>query len=97
MKPRKTKDLKKTLKKKGFTLDPEKDHHQFYYLFVDGKKHSVYTYLSHGSKEYGRSLMSQIKKQLKFNESSEAERFFDCPMSKEEYIKLLVDRGIIEL
>jgi len=38
MKPRKTKDIQKVLEKKGFVLEPEKDHHQFYYLVIDGKK-----------------------------------------------------------
>ena len=44
MKIRKTKDLQRVLQAKGFVLYPEKAHHQFYYLVVDGKKTAVKTY-----------------------------------------------------
>jgi len=54
MRPRKTKEIKKTLSQIGFSLYPEKSHHQFYYLIIDGVKHNVYTYFSHGKKEYDK-------------------------------------------
>lgn len=93
MKVRKTKEIKKTLLQKGFVLEPSKDHHDFYYLKYNGKKHTVYTYLSHSTKEYSASLMSQIKKQLKFKEVQKAEDFFDCPLTEKEYIERLVING----
>jgi len=96
MKPRKTKNIKKVLEKKGFVLEPEKNHHNFYYLVIDGKKQAVKTYFSHGKKEYGKSLMAQIKKQLKFQETDKAEDFFDCPMSKEQYIEMLKELKVIK-
>jgi hypothetical protein len=96
MKPRKTKDIQKVLEKKGFILEPEKDHHQFFYLMIDGKKQAIKTYFSHGKKEYDKSLMNQIKKQLKFIETEKAEDFFDCPMSKEQYIQMLKENGDIK-
>lgn len=96
MKPRKTKDIQKVLEKKGFILDPSKDHHNFFYLVIDGKKQAIKTYLSHGEKEYDKYLMGQIKKQLKFNDSEKAEEFFDCPMTKEKYIEMLVELGEIK-
>jgi hypothetical protein len=96
MKPRKTKDIQKVLKKKGFILDPSKDHHNFYYLVINGKKQAIKTYLSHGEKEYDKTLMSLIKKQLKFNDSIMAEEFFDCPMTKEQYIEMLIELGEIK-
>jgi hypothetical protein len=95
MKARKAKDLQKVLSKKGFVFYPEKNHHQFYYLEINGIKQNVYTYFSHGLSEYGSSLMGILKKQLKFKESSIAEDFFDCPLSKEQYIKMLSDNGSI--
>ena len=96
MKVRKSKDLRRVLLKKGFVLYPEKDHHQFYYLEIDGIKQNVYTYFSHSLKEYGSSLMGQIKKQLKFAETDKAEDFFDCPMSEKQYIEMLKELGIID-
>lgn len=95
MKVRKVKDLVKTLKKKGFEIYPEKDHHKFYYLIVDGKKSSIYTYVSHGYSEYGKNLMLQIKKQLKFQDTKVAEDFFDCPLTMEKYIEILKEQGDI--
>lgn len=89
MKPRKSKEIQKVLQKKGFILEPEKDHHQFYYLVIDGKKQNIKTYFSHGKQEYDKFLMSQLKKQLKFIETNLAEDFFNCPMSKEQYIEML--------
>lgn len=89
MRIRKTKELTKVLKQKGFKINPKKDHHIFYYLYVDGKKHSIHNYFSHGKKEYNSSLMGKIKTQLKFNDTNIAEKFFDCPFSKDDYIKML--------
>lgn len=95
MKVRKVKDLTKVLKKKGFELHPEKDDHNFFYLIVDGKKSSVFTFFSHGYSEYGDSLMLKIKKQLRFQNTKVAEDFFDCPLTKEKYIALLKEQGDI--
>jgi len=93
MKPRKSKDIKNVLMGKGFLLNPEKHHHQFFYLYINGKKQHIHTYFSHGIKEYGDSLMSQLKKQLKFKDVKKAEDFFDCPLSFEDYVKMLRDEG----
>lgn len=96
MKPRKTKYLKKVLSKKKFQFYPKKsNHHQFYYLVVDGVKQRVYTYFSHGKKEYDSRLMGEIKKQLKFNSSSDAEDYFDCPMSGDDYVDMLRSIGVL--
>lgn len=97
MKPRKNKDIQKVLLKKGFILEPAKDHHQFYYLVIDGKKQAIKTYFSHSKKEYDKFLMNQIKKQLKFRETEKAEDFFDCPMSGQQYIEMLVELGEINM
>jgi predicted RNA binding protein YcfA (HicA-like mRNA interferase family) len=97
MKPRKVKDLQKTLLKKGFVVYPEKEHHQFYYLTIDEIKYPIYTYFSHGKKEYDKNLMSKIKKQLKFPAPEQAEDFFDCPMSAKQYVEMLVETEVITL
>ena len=60
MKIRKSKDIVTVLLKKGFEINPKKDHHEFYYLIIDGKKHNIYTYISHSKKEYDKNLLSQI-------------------------------------
>ena len=93
MKPRKTKDLQRVLQAKGFVCHPEKAHHQFYYLVVDGKKTAIKTYFSHGLREYGDTLMQQVKKQLRFPETRQVEDFFDCPLTGEMYVALLRTAG----
>lgn len=96
MKTRKTKDIQRVLLKKGFKIHPEKDHHQYYILTIDGKKQSVRTYFSHSLKEYNPYLMNLIKKELKFTDSNKAEQFFDCPMTEEMYIQMLKESNIIK-
>ncbi len=96
MKIRKSKDIIAVLVKKGFELNPQKEHHEFYYLIVDGKKHNIYTYISHGKKDYDKSLLSQVKKQLKFDTTENFENFLDCPFTKENYFQMLTDSGIIK-
>lgn len=95
MKVRKSRDLIKVLKKKGFCLDPEKDDHKFFFLTINGIKYNVYTFISHGIKEYGDSLMGEIKKQLYFKKLIDMEQFFDCPMTKEKYIAYLKQHKVI--
>ena len=95
MKTRKTKAIIKTLEKKGFEYYPENDHHRFYYLTIDGKKTSIYTYFSHGKSEYNSNLMGMLKKQLKFIDSKKAEMFFDCPLTKELYLEMLKEIGVL--
>jgi predicted RNA binding protein YcfA (HicA-like mRNA interferase family) len=95
MKIRKSKEIVSVLLKKGFEINPKKDHHEFYYLIIDGKKHNIYTYISHGKKEYDKNLLSQIKKQLKFDTIENFENFLDCPFTKENYINMLTELGLI--
>jgi len=96
MRTRKTKEIKKVLSKKGFVLNPEKDHHIYYNLHVDGKKSHIQTYLSHNGQDYNPFLMDKIKKQLKFTDSKKAEDFFDCPLTAEMYIAMLKENGDIK-
>lgn len=97
MKSRKVSNIEKALLKKGFIKNKGKDHHSHYYLYIDGKKSHIYTYLSHGSKssDYDKYLMNKIKNQLKFNDSNKAELFFDCPMSGEQYLEMLESQNEI--
>ena len=95
MNPRKTKDIKSSLLKKGFTISSQKKHHEYYYLVINGKKQSIYTYFSHGKKEYNQSILSLMKKQLKFENTEDFENFIDCSMSKEEYRDMLFKSKVI--
>lgn len=98
MRSRKTKDIEKALTTKGFEKisSKRKDHHQYYSLHINGKKTHIYTFLSHGAKEYPPTLMGKIKLQLRFVDSKDAEDFFDCPLTKEGYVDLLRKSGAIK-
>lgn len=97
MKVRKTNDIVKVLRKKGFTevSSKRKTHHIYYYFTHDGKMTSVYTYFSHSLTEYNKRLMSEIKNQLRFKDNNQAEDFFDCPLTKEMYAEHLKKTGAI--
>jgi predicted RNA binding protein YcfA (HicA-like mRNA interferase family) len=95
MKLRKSKEIKAVLLKKGFELNPKKEHHEFYYLVINGKKQHIYTYFSHGKKDYDKTLLSLIKKQLKFESTENFENFLDCPFTKENYKQMLIDSNNI--
>jgi hypothetical protein len=75
MKTRKAKDIKSVLQRKGFVLEPLKAHHNFYYLNIDGKKHDIYTYLSHGLKEYA-AVNGTNKKADEIQRYTKSRRFF---------------------
>jgi predicted RNA binding protein YcfA (HicA-like mRNA interferase family) len=93
MRTRKSKEIISALERKGFELNPDKDSHKFYYLVRGGKKTTIYTFISHGNKEYDKNLMSIVKRQLKFRENQKMEDFFDCPMTGDDYVRMLEENG----
>lgn len=90
MKPRKTEDIADCLLRKGFQR-ANRDH-VFFFLFVNGKKTNIRTKISHGSTECGANLLSIMANQLQLK-SQELEALLDCPLSEEQYIDLLRQRG----
>jgi hypothetical protein len=89
---RKTGDISRALSTKGFECD--KSHHEMYWLHVEGRRSSVRTRISHGAREYGDNLLGQMARQLGLSRS-EFDDLVDCPLSEEDYVTRLVDRGRI--
>jgi hypothetical protein len=87
----KKREIKSALESKGFVIKAKGKPHEFYVLMVNGKQSGIQTKLSHGSGEYSGKVLSYMRKQLKFNSMSEFKDFIKCPLSKEEYIKILED------
>lgn len=79
-----------SLLKKGF--ESEESHHTFYWFHYNGQQTNIKTKISHGSDEYGDYLLSSMKKQLKLDSMNELSDLLNCPMSHEEYIRLLKER-----
>lgn len=91
-----TKEIKKALLNKGFRQ--KNTDHEMFWLWVNDKKTSVRTRLSFGSKakEYGDNLLGCMARQLKLPRA-ELDELIECPLSKEEYQKILIEGGAVKL
>lgn len=84
----------RSLSGKGF-LTVENDH-TFFHLYVDGKDCGIFTKISHGEKEIGTPLAKRMQHQLRLQSTANFRDLVECPLSYEEYVKLLRDTGVIE-
>ena len=87
MKPRKTREIARDLERKGF-IKSKRDH-TFFLLYVENKKTSIFTKISHGKKEYDSYLLGRMAKNLRISNSQFID-LLDCPLSREEYVNILV-------
>jgi len=94
MSTRKTEDIKQALTTKGFVIS--NTHHEMYWLYANGKKTSVRTRISHGSTEYDDRFLGLMAKQVGLARS-EFNSLLDCPLSKEDYRDLLIQRNKIKI
>lgn len=94
MAPYKLRVIENSLKGKGFRLIQGGSHKKLT-LFVDGKKTRVFTFLSHGAKNYDNKLLSKMKGHLHLGKEELCD-LIECPISGEEYMNMLVDRGIVQ-
>lgn len=84
------KEMKKALGNKGFR--GREGDHSFFFLWVNGKKTSVFTKFSHDGRDYAGKLLSLVRNQLGRLSPEEFERLIACPMKEEEYVRLLRER-----
>lgn len=85
----------KNLKKKGFIDSPTKSDDHLYLEFFYKNKLYFYTKLSHNHQDLGDFLIKQMSVQCKLDKN-EFTDLVNCPLSLEEYIKKLIEKGIIE-
>ncbi len=86
--------VRRALLAKGFRLDRSTDH-EYYRLFVGGKASSVRTKVSHGNKGELNSnspLIKKYQRQLRLDKKL-LEDLLDCPLTGEDYVRLLVANG----
>ena len=90
-------DAKKTyrnLKSKGFIDAPNKsDDHKYLEFYYDDKL-VLYTKISHGEKDLGDFLIKQMSYQCKLSKS-EFMDLANCPLSEDEYLKILEDKEFL--
>jgi predicted RNA binding protein YcfA (HicA-like mRNA interferase family) len=86
------KEVESALLKKGFRK-ADGDHHWFVYWSLDGRKTTVRTKTSHGStKDLGDGLLKEMARQTRI-QKAEFLNLVDCPMSQQQYDKILNDAG----
>lgn len=90
------KKVYKNLKKKGFVdATTKSDDHLYLEFSFEGKKYFK-TKLSHGSKkDLDSFLIKQMSTQCKLSKEDFAD-LVNCPLSQEDYIKILKEKGILD-
>jgi predicted RNA binding protein YcfA (HicA-like mRNA interferase family) len=91
---RKNYNIANSLLNKGFE-EKQSSHTRLIY-FIDGKKSSIFTVVSHGKKEISDDLMHKMAKQMKLSYKQFCD-VVDCPMSKEELREFYLEEKIVKL
>ena len=84
----------RNLPKKGFRK--ESGHHIYFYHEYKGMETGAYTYISHSAKQKDVSgdLLLSMRKQLKLETTREAVDLIECPIDKEEFNRILIEREV---
>jgi hypothetical protein len=92
----KRRKVESALRKKGFSQS-NAGHRQFVFYTSSGKKTSVWTQTSHGSchADLSEFLLRKMASQCRLR-YQQFTMLIECPMSREEYERLLIQNGDIE-
>jgi len=85
----KTRVIENALSQKGF--EKKESHHKKYTLYVNGKRSSIYTFVAHGTKEYGDNLLNKMKNQLDISRE-ELNDLIDCHLKHEDLVRILANK-----
>lgn len=87
----------RNLPKKGFRK--ESGHHIYFYHEYNGMETGAYTYISHSAKQKDISgdLLLSMRKQLKLQTTREAVDPIKCPIDKEEFNRILIEKEVFRL
>ena len=88
--------IQKSLLEKGFQ-ESQGSKHTLYHLYHNGKLQTIFTRLSRGSgyKEYPINLIGDMKRQLKLDNNTQTINLLKCPMTHEQYLRHLSDKGLL--
>ena len=89
---RSSRDIERALLRKGFRA--RDSHHRQFMLYEGEMPRPVFTYLSHGPKEYGDNLLSLVARQLNLSKADLLD-FIDCRLSREGYLAMLREKGVV--
>lgn len=90
MKPKKPHELRSALEAKGF--EPQENDHTYYFLHIEGGKTDIRTKVHHHRREYGDKLLGLVAREMRLT-MRELGDFLECPLTRDEYIKRMRDRG----
>ncbi|MDN5846879.1 MAG: hypothetical protein L0H53_11465 [Candidatus Nitrosocosmicus sp.] len=86
----KTRDISTSLIKKGFkTRDGD---HTYFILYIQDRKTSIYTKISHGRREIDDSLIKRMAGQIRL-EKNQFLKLIECAIDHEKYTQILKDNG----
>ena len=90
--PHKARTIESALLAKGFRRHDSR-HRQFVFIDDDGRPTNVRTLLSHGgNRDVGAPLLAEMARQCRLRRR-EFDDLIRCPLTRERYRELLVERG----
>lgn len=97
----KSERLRSGLASKGFRVTKDRDHYFANFLYDDKIETSVKSKVGgHSKRKYKDlqdGLLTEIRKALHFDNSKQLIEYSECRPSQEEYQKMLLEKGKIEL
>lgn len=89
-------DFEANLPRKGFH-EERASHHVFFHYYFEGKRTAAYTKISHSARmrEVSGDLLKVIRKQLQLDTTREAVDLIKCPMTAEQYVDRLKQKGVL--
>lgn len=94
MATRKNYNIAKSLERKGFK-ETQSSHARLTF-YVDGKKSSVFTFISHGKKEISDELMHKMARQVRLSYKQFC-GVVDCSISGDDLKQYYLEQKIIQL
>jgi predicted RNA binding protein YcfA (HicA-like mRNA interferase family) len=90
-------DVVKNLKKKGFSEDRQRDHIYLSHTHK-GLLTGPFTKVSHGSgkEDIGDPLVKKMRAQLHLDTLRQVRELVECAMDKDQYLKHLVKKKVID-
>ena len=87
--------VRQNLLKKGF-VEVQGAKHVFYDFTPDGALTEIRTFMSRNNQDLNNTLLSAMKNQLGFDSMRDFLDLIDCPMSEEDYIRILKGKNLLK-
>ena len=87
----------KNLGKKGFRREEDRDH-VYYYMEYKGTETGIKTFFSHSKqfRDLHGDIVTKMRRQLRLDSTAQIKNLLECPMSQDDYVDLLIRKGLID-